>query len=278
MLEVDDRMVMVPAHVWTPWFALFGSKSGYDDPKDCFEDLTDHIFALETGLSSDPEMNWAWSKLDRFALVSNSDAHSGPKLGREANVFDLSERSYDAIIDALKTKDPKRFLYTIEFFPEEGMYHVDGHRLCDVSMQPAETKRAKGICPKCKKPLTIGVLHRVDNLRDRSYGEKPHGAIPFKKITPLPEIIGEYVQTAATSKKVERAYVDIVRSGGTEFSVLLDLHHDELQKIMPTELADGIIRMREGHVQLTQGYDGKYGTVSVFSSISRTMSRQQSLL
>lgn len=277
MLDVDPRMVMIPAHVWTPWFALFGSKSGYDDPKDCFEDLVSHIFALETGLSSDPEMNWSWSKLDRFALISNSDAHSGPKLGREANVFELNEPSYDAIIDALKTHNPKKFLYTIEFFPEEGMYHVDGHRLCAVSMQPSETKRAKGICPKCKKPLTVGVLHRVDNLRDREMGKIPRGAIPFRKITPLPEIIGEYLDMSSSSKRVMSLYHEIIQRGGSEFAVLIDRQVDELKKIMPADLAEGIVRMREGKVGLTPGYDGKYGTVSVFSNVTRVMSAQPKL-
>ena len=278
VLEADARCALIPAHAWTPWFAIFGSKSGYDSPEECFEDLTPHVFALETGLSSDPEMNWALSKLDRFALVSNSDAHSGPKIGREANVFDLSDQTYDELMQALRTKDPKKFLYTIEFFPEEGMYHYDGHRLCGVSMSPAETKRAKGICPVCKKPMTIGVLNRVDNLHDREIGERPKGAIPFKKIVPLPEIIAEYFETSDQSKKVTQLYLEAVRLGGSEFRLLLDATHEELTGALPEDVAHAIERMRQGAVERTPGYDGKYGSISVFSNADRTPTSQRKLL
>jgi len=278
VLEADARSVVIPAHAWTPWFAIFGSKSGYDSPEECFEDLTPHVFALETGLSSDPEMNWALSKLDRFALVSNSDAHSGPKIGREANVFDLSDQTYDELMQALRTKDPKKFLYTIEFFPEEGMYHYDGHRLCGVSMSPAETKRAKGICPVCKKPMTIGVLNRVDNLHDREIGERPKGAIPFKKIVPLPEIVAEYFDTSDQSKKVMQLYLEAIRLGGSELRLLLDATHEELAGALPEDVAHAIERMRQGAVERTPGYDGKYGSISVFSNTNRTHTSQRKLL
>jgi len=277
--EADEKNELIPAHVWTPWFALFGSKSGYDSVEECFEELTPYIFALETGLSSDPEMNWALSQLDDYVLVSNSDAHSGPKLGREANVFNMKEDSYEEIIDILKTKDKKRFLYTIEFFPEEGMYHYDGHRACGVRFTPEQTKKAKSACPQCKKSLTVGVMHRVDNLRDRKFGETHKNAIPFKKIIPLPDILADYVQTkSTTSVKVKKYFDAIIQHGSNEFRVLLDMDEAELKKIMPKELADGIIRIRKGDVSLTPGYDGVYGTVSVFSELQRKSAAQQVLL
>ncbi len=278
LLEVDDRMVMIPAHIWTPWFALFGSKSGYDALEDCFEDLSDHIFALETGLSSDPLMNRALSKLDRYALVSNSDAHSGPKLGREANVFDLADQSYDAIMDALKKRDTKKFLYTIEFFPEEGMYHFDGHRACKVSFAPDQTKKHKGICPVCRKPLTIGVMNRVDNLRNREFGAEPAGLVPYKHIVPLPDILADYFQMSDTSQRVMKMYFDIIARGANEFHVLLDAAIDDLKSWMPHDLAEGIIRVREGRLSVTPGYDGNYGSVSIFSAENRSSSMQKRLL
>lgn len=278
VLEADPRNVIIPAHAWTPWFAIFGSKSGYDSVQECFEDLTPHVFALETGLSSDPAMNWMVSKLDDYVLVSNSDAHSGPKIGREANVFDLTEPSYDEIMTVLKTKDKKKFLYTIEFFPEEGMYHYDGHRLCNVSMKPAETKRAKGICPVCHKPITVGVLNRVDNLADRKEGEVSPRAIPFKNAIPLPEIIADYFHTAATSTKVMRLYQEIIVQGHNEFHILLDMEMQDLKKSMPVELAEAVMRIRNKQVIIEPGYDGKYGKVSVFSEASRRVIAQQTLL
>ncbi len=279
VLEADEQNVLIPSHVWTPWFAIFGSKSGYDSVDECFEDLTPHIFALETGLSSDPEMNWTLSALDTYVFVSNSDAHSGPKLGREANVFDLEQRTFSEIIALLKSKDKKKFLFTIEFFPEEGMYHYDGHRLCHVSCDPAQTKKYRGTCPVCKKPLTIGVLHRVDNLRDRNFGEKPASAIPFKKIVPLPEILAEYYGVASSSStKVENMLFELVRKAGSEYNILLDMSESELKKIMPDDLTAAIIRMRNSEVQLTPGYDGSYGTVRLFSAKNSRFSAQPQLL
>lgn len=274
VLDADPRAAIIPAHVWTPWFAIFGSKSGYDSVEDCFEDLTPNIFALETGLSSDPEMNWSLSALDRYTLISNSDAHSGPKIGREANVFDLAEPTYDEILRILRTKDQKKFLYTIEFFPEEGMYHYDGHRLCRASFEPSETKRLKNICPVCHKPLTIGVLHRVDNLRDRELGSRPTSAVPFRKIVPLPEVIADFLGVAAGSRKVEVMYETILAGRFSEFSILLDLDLQQLKSIMPEPLADGILSMRQGQVKVIPGFDGNYGTVSLFSDQQR---RQKTL-
>ncbi len=278
MLDTDPRMVMIPAHVWTPWFALFGSKSGYDSVEDCFEDLSEHIFALETGLSSDPEMNWALSNLDKYTLISNSDAHSGPKIGREANVFELAELSYGSLIAAIKNKNPKEFLYTIEFFPEEGMYHFDGHRLCNVSLNPAETRKLKNICPVCKKPITVGVLHRVDNLRDQEFGRRPEGAIPFKKIIPLTEIIADYFDQGVQSKRVQDLFFRIIQKFSTEFSVLLDVDLEELKQVMPENLALGILRVRAQEAHLIPGYDGVYGQVEIFSAQEKLTAKQSKLL
>jgi len=276
-LGINPRNVMIPAHIWTPWFALFGSKSGYDRIEDCFGDLSPEIFALETGLSSDPEMNWSLSALDRYALVSNSDAHSGPNIGREANVFDLPEITYDALMVALKQKDPKSFLYTIEFFPEEGMYHYDGHRSCQVSFSPAETKKKKNICPVCKKQLTVGVLHRVDNLRDREFGSRSKNAIPFKKIIPLPQIIADYYSCGKQSKKVQLLYQRCIDLLGNEFYILLEASLDRLLQDLPPLLAEGIIRVREQKVELTAGYDGVYGTVKIFKKSEKNLAKQAKL-
>ena len=186
VLDADKDCAVIPAHAWTPWFAIFGSKSGFDSVEECFEEYSKHIYAIETGLSSDPAMNWRLSQLDKVALISNSDAHSPHKIGREANVFD-TEINYQSIFDAIKYKDPKKFLYTIEFFPEEGKYHYDGHRLCNLSLSPAESKKYNNICPRCAKPLVIGVLNRVEELADRPERFRPKNAIPFKSLIPLEE-------------------------------------------------------------------------------------------
>src|SRR3990167_11517790 len=179
VFDIDENCVLVPGHIWTPWFSLFGSMSGFDRIEDCFEEQAKNIHCLETGLSSDPAMNWRVSALDRFSLISNSDSHSPSKIGREANVFDC-ELSYNEIITALKEKDRKKFLYTVEFFPEEGKYHYDGHRLCKVRLSPAETRKNKGLCPGCGKKVTVGVMNRVEKLCDRDEGFKPESAVPFK--------------------------------------------------------------------------------------------------
>lgn len=275
MLEVNPRAMMIPAHAWTPWFAVFGSKSGFNSLKECFEDLTPHIRAIETGLSSDPAMNWRWSDLDNITLVSNSDAHSGPHIGREANVMNLEQVSYQEIVDIIATKNKKKFLYTIEFFPEEGMYHWDGHRTCDFSCSPEENKKKyKNICPKCKKPLVIGVLNQIYKLADRKSEQIDASQhISFKSIVPLPDIIADYYDTGRETKKVQGYYLDLVKRAGNEFRVLLDLNQTELEKIMLPALARGILRMRENKIKLIPGFDGQYGKVEIFSKDEQSLAR-----
>lgn len=264
-LEANERTMIIPAHAWTPWFAVFGSKSGYDSLEECFEDLTPHIYAIETGLSSDPEMNWRLSQLDNITLISNSDAHSPANLGREANVFDLNEETYDEIYEVIKNKDKKKFLYTIEFYPEEGKYHYDGHRACKFVCHPSETKKKyKNICPKCKKPLVLGVEHRVDDLADRDLGYKPDNLIPFKSIIPLQEIVSEVLQKNKNTKAVVAMYDEVIKKGVNEFNVLLDASEEELNRICDPLLAEAIIRMRADKVTATPGYDGEFGVIKVF--------------
>ncbi len=279
MLEADSRAMMIPAHAWTPWFAVFGSKSGFDSLSECFEDLTSHIKAIETGLSSDPLMNWRLKELDNITLVSNSDAHSGPQIGREANVFDLADISYQEIIDIISTKNKDKFLYTIEFFPEEGMYHIDGHRSCNFSCLPEETKKLKGLCPKCRKPLTIGVLSQIEKMADYTLEQIDRSKhIPYKSIIPLPNIIADYFKVGRSSKKVESLFQEIIAAAGNEFTVLLDWDFSDLKKIMPESLAQGILRMRRGEINLIPGFDGEYGRVEIFSPADREKAIQQNKL
>lgn len=262
---IDERCMIIPGHIWTPWFSLFGSMSGFDKIEDCFGKFTERIFALETGLSSDPAMNWRLSSLDRFSLVSNSDAHSPAKLGREANVFNC-QLSYDAIRQALQQKDREKFLYTIEFFPEEGKYHFDGHRLCQVRFSPEQTRQNKGICPRCGKPLTVGVMNRVEQLADRPAGFVPEGAIPFKNLIPLDEIIAEAKGLSKTTIAVDKEYFSCINKLGKEFDILLKVPEEELKRHLSWQIAEGIIRMRQGKVNIQPGFDGEYGKVSLFSS------------
>lgn len=281
ILEVDERCVMIPAHAWTPWFAVFGSKSGYDSLEECFEELTPRIRAIETGLSSDPAMNWRLSQLDDITLISNSDAHSPDKLGREANVFDFTsekEITYDEVMRIIQEKDRKKFLYTIEFYPEEGKYHIDGHRECNFKCYPQETKRLGGICPVCGKKLTVGVLHRVDDLADRSEDDKPKNAIPFRSIVPLREVIANVFDVGVASKRVKQMYETITREVGTEFFVLLHATEEHLKKFASPEIITGIMRVREGCVSVEPGYDGVFGMVAVFKDNEKPRKKQESLL
>jgi uncharacterized protein (TIGR00375 family) len=263
VFDIDENCMIVPGHIWTPWFSLFGSMSGFDRIEDCFEEQTKNIFALETGLSSDPAMNWRLSALDKFTLISNSDSHSPQKIGREANVFDCA-LDYKTIREVLKSKDKKRFLYTVEFFPEEGKYHYDGHRLCGTRLSPKETKANNGKCPKCGKPVTVGVVNRVEKLADRQEGFTPDNAIPFKSLIPLDEIIADAKGVGKTSQAVERDYRSIIAKFGTEFEVLMKASKVDLLKGLPPKIADGVLRVREGRVNIKAGYDGEYGIISIF--------------
>jgi uncharacterized protein (TIGR00375 family) len=237
--------------------------SGFDKISDCFGEQTSKIFALETGLSSDPAMNWRLSALDKFSLISNSDSHSPSKIGREANVFDC-ELDFKSIRETLKTKDRKKFLYTIEFFPEEGKYHFDGHRLCAMRLSPKETREHRGKCPKCGKAVTVGVMNRVEQLADRPEGFKPADAIPYKNMIPLEEIIAETKGVKSGSVAVEREYHSLVSKYGTEFNILFGLSEEELLKGLPGRVADGILRVRKGKVNIKAGFDGEYGIISIF--------------
>jgi len=259
---VSKDVFLVPGHIWTPWFSLFGSKSGFDSIEECFEEYTKDIYALETGLSSDPGMNWRWSKLDRFNLISNSDSHSPRKIGREANVFDV-EMSYKSVTDALKVKDNKKFLHTVEFFPEEGKYHYDGHRNCKVRFSPTETKKNKNTCPVCGKSLTVGVMNRVDTLADRPEGFVPKGSVPYKRMIPLSEIISDVLGVGDGSKAVEKEYSAIVPRVGTEFEVLTEVRKDELLTKLPKKIAKAIINVRNGNVNILPGFDGEYGKIEI---------------
>lgn len=262
LFGISKDIFLVPGHIWTPWFSLFGSKSGFDSIEECFEEYAKDIYALETGLSSDPGMNWQWSKLDRFNLISNSDSHSPQKIGREANVFDI-EMSYKAVIDTLKKKDKKKFLYTIEFFPEEGKYHYDGHRACNVRFSPEETRKNKNICPACGKSLTIGVMNRITELADRSVGFVPENSIPFKRMIPLAEIIADTVGIGVASKAVNAEYRAIIPRLGTELEVLTEVNEDKLLRELPIKIAKAIINVRNGNVNILPGFDGEYGTIEI---------------
>ncbi|MCC8193570.1 MAG: UvrD-helicase domain-containing protein [Deltaproteobacteria bacterium] len=267
VLETAPNAFLVPAHVWTPWFALFGSKSGFNDIEECFGDLSHEVFALETGLSSDPEMNRLWSSLDRFTLVSNSDAHSGENLGREANLF-TGPATYDGIYRSLKGLPAETvFDGTLEFYPEEGKYHLDGHRKCGVVCDPRETRELGGICPVCGKPLTVGVLYRVMELADRLEPVYADGKT-FSSLIPLPEILSEILDCGAKSKKVAALYAKVVTKFGSELEILQSVPTDELSRYMPP-LGEGIDRMRKGLVSREGGYDGEYGVVRVFSEQER---------
>ena len=263
VLDISEDCLFVPAHAWTPWFSVFGSNSGFDSIEECFGEYSKYIYAIETGLSSDPEMNWRLSALDRITLISNSDAHSPGKLGREVNIFKCKMDYYE-IMDAIKKKDKKRFLYTVEFFPEEGKYHYDGHRLCNILFSPEETKKHNNICPVCKKPLTVGVMNRVNEIADRKEGFIPDNAIPSKHMVPLEEIIAEAFNAKVNTVKVKREYEKLVALH-TEFEILIDLPEAELYKIADRKITEGILKVRAGDISIVPGYDGVYGKISIFS-------------
>ncbi len=278
VLEASEKAILIPAHIWTPWFSLLGSKSGFDSVKACFEDLTPHIFAVETGLSSDPGMNWRVSDLDNMTLISNSDAHSPMKLGREANRFN-TDMSYEAIREALMKGDLDAFEGTLEFFPEEGKYHLDGHKKCGVRFTPIQTIEKKGICPVCNKPLTVGVLYRVEALADKPVGRKSPKARPYQHVVALVDILSQVLNVGPQSKKVQAAYEETIAILGDEFSILLDHSSENIEKKSKIPLlGEAIRRTRAGRIELNGGYDGEFGTIRLFrEDEKRQLMGQQSL-
>jgi len=266
VLDISDDALLIPAHAWTPHFSVFGASSGFDSLEECFEELTPHIFAIETGLSSDPLMNWRLSSLDRIALISNSDAHSPAKLGREANIFN-TEISYKAMMNAIKTRDG--FEGTIEFFPEEGKYHYDGHRACGISLSPKETIKYNYLCPVCGKRVTVGVMHRVEKLADRENGFRPSGAPPFYSLVPLPEIIAETLKVGVNSKAVNSEYLQLIEKLGNEFKILMDTPLDDIERAGAPLIREAIARVRSGNVNIAPGFDGEYGKIKIFEEVER---------
>ena len=265
-LDTSPDAMLIPAHAWTPHFSVFGSASGFDSLEECYEELTPHIYAIETGLSSDPMMNWRLSSLDAITLVSNSDAHSAGKLGREANIFD-TDLAYASIMKAIQTR--KGFLGTIEFFPEQGKYHYDGHRDCNVSLTPQETILHDYLCPVCNGKVTVGVMHRVEKLADREIGFRPPNAPGFSSIIPLPDIIAEGLQCGVNTKKVKELYMSMLERIGNEFIILLDTPLDDIERAGTPLVREAISRMRTGNVQIAPGYDGEFGTVKIFEDEER---------
>lgn len=263
LLETSDQAFLVPAHIWTPWFSLLGSKSGFNSLEECFDDLSSHIFAVETGLSSNPAMNRRVSFLDGLTLISNSDAHSPDKIGREANIFN-TDLSYYCIKKALQHNNCDTFLGTYEFYPEEGKYYFDGHRNCGVHFCPEMTFGYGGNCPVCDKPLTIGVLNRIETLCDRKRGEKDQNRAPFHSIISLKEIIAEILKVGSNSKKVTQCYQQCLFVLGSELSILDSIGLSDIEKAGIPMLNEAIKRMREGTIQIVPGYDGKFGEIQIF--------------
>lgn len=277
VLEIDQNCLIVPAHIWTPWFSLFGSKSGFNSLAECFDDYSQYIYAIETGLSSDPAMNWRLSALDNLSIISCGDAHSGAKIAREAVVFELAKLSYKNIYQAIRnsaqinfSRPPKNYIKkTLEFYPEEGKYHWDGHRLCQFRSSPQESKKRQNICPICRRPLTVGVMARVEKLADRTAkeaGRASKNRPPFISLIPLAEIIAEICQQGVNTKKVKEAYNQIITQAGSELAVLMDLPLENLQKITESEIiVESIKRMRAGQIISDPGYDGVYGKIMLFT-------------
>ncbi len=261
VLDIDPDCLIVPAHAWTPWFSIFGSNSGFDSVEECFEEETTNIYALETGLSSDPPMNWRLSELDKYTLISNSDSHSPAKIGREANIFNC-EIDYKEILEAIKKKDKTKFLKTIEFFPEEGKYHYDGHRACNLRLTPAETKKYNGRCPSCGGRITVGVMNRVEKLADRPEGFVPENHIPCIHLIPLGEIISKVIKKVVGTTAVENEYLKLTHHR-SEFDILSFLSKEELSRFVSPEILKGILNVREKKVIILPGYDGVYGEIEI---------------
>ena len=261
MLDVCPEVILIPAHIWTPHFSVLGAKSGFDSVEECFEELAPYIHALETGLSSDPAMNWRISKLDRYQLVSNSDAHSPSKLGREANLLDI-DCSYEGLYRAIQTGEGLEG--TVEFFPEEGKYHFDGHRKCGVSLSPVEAERLGGICPVCGKKLTMGVDHRVEQLADRAEGFVKKDGKKYESLVPLPEVISACMGYSTASKKVQGCFEQMIQTLGTEFDILRNVPSEDIKSCAGERIAEGIENVRTGNVKRIPGYDGEYGKIELF--------------
>ncbi len=262
-LNASENIFFIPAHIWTPWFSVLGDKSGFDSIEECYEDLTKYIYALETGLSSDPPMNWICSFLDKFTLVSNSDAHSPEKLGRNANIFN-TELSYNSIVNALKTGNPEQCHGTIDLFPQEGKYHYDGHRKCGILWNPVETLQHKGICSECGKKVTVGVMNRVVQLSDREDFRERKNRLPFYSIIPLKEILSEIQGIGPNSKKIDKIYHSVLNKIGPELDILLNKPIEEIKKNGNDILAEAIRRMRNGEIYIKEGFDGEFGVIKVF--------------
>lgn len=277
MIERAPEALFVPAHAWTPHFSVFGANSGFDSLEECFGDLSPHIRAIETGLSSDPPMNWRLSQLDGVTLISNSDAHSPSKLGREANVLN-GDLSFDGIKAAFTSGDPALFLGTIEFFPEEGKYHFDGHRTCRVRLSPEEARAHDDACPECGKPVTRGVMHRVEILADQPAGHRAQRALPYRSLVPLVELIAEVRGAGVNTKGVTEAYHQLLASLGNEFEILMNVPIAAIEENGGMLLALAIQRMREGNVTIAPGYDGEYGTVRLLSQEDRQSHASQTSL
>lgn len=264
-LDINDKCLIIPAHIWTPWFSLYGSQSGFDKIKDCFEEMTKYIYAVETGLSAGHEMCWRIKELDNITLLSNSDSHSPPRIGRECNVFDFEKLSYDEIYNTIKNKDTKKFKYTINFFPEEGRYHYDGHAKCGVCLHPSESLKIKNICPKCGKELVIGVLQRVEKLATRPAGKKPPKFVPYKNLVQLEEVISDAMSKGVKTKTVQTIYEKLVNELDNEFNILLNSKIKDIENLSNEIIAEGIKRLRAGKVKVSPGYDGEYGKIEIFS-------------
>lgn len=262
-LNASEKIFFVPAHIWTPWFSVLGDKSGFDSIEECYEELSEYIYAVETGLSSDPPMNWICSFLDKYTLISNSDAHSPEKLGRNANIFN-TELSYNSIVDALKSGDPEQCLGTIDLFPQEGKYHYDGHRKCGILWDPVETLKHNRICPECGKKVTVGVMNRVVQLSDREDSKERRNRLPFYSIIPLKEILSEISGVGPNSKKIDKEYYSLLKNISSELDILLKLPIDEIKNKGTEILSEAIKRMRKGEIYIKEGFDGEFGVIKVF--------------
>ena len=280
IMQVDKDNMVIPAHAWTPWFSLFGAFSGFNSIEECYQDMTKHIAALETGLSSDPPMNWRLSALDKYTLVSNSDSHSSwPwRIGREANVFELKKPTYHEIVDTIRQKDPERFRFTIETDPAYGKYHWTGHRNCKVSLSPQDATKFSNICPVCRRKLTKGVEQRVEELADRKVGYRPENAIGYMHLLPLSEIIATVLGVAYPSvQRVWDGYNRLIERFGDEYAVLIDASYEEMAKIVEPKIADAVVRVREEKARVIPGYDGVYGQIDFSGNSFETEQKKVSV-